>query len=157
MTNQEPNQQDIDRRGPGDPYRVLGLAPGATSDQINAAYRRALRRLHPDTAHPNPDTGAVTGEVAGGLTVADVQHARWDLLRAEQRRRTEQRPRAGQPRAGGDEAGMVGSDRVIPRAGAAGRCELPSGPRPHAWRPGVGEPDIICGPVRYHGPPGRSR
>ena len=31
-----------------DPYRVLGLAPGATPDEIKAAYRRAALRWHPD-------------------------------------------------------------------------------------------------------------
>ena len=32
----------------GDPYRVLGLARGATDAQIHAAYRAAVRRTHPD-------------------------------------------------------------------------------------------------------------
>ena len=31
-----------------DPYRVLGLARGATDAQIHAAYRAAVRRTHPD-------------------------------------------------------------------------------------------------------------
>ena len=32
-----------------DPYAVLGVAPTATTQQINRAYRRLLRRHHPDT------------------------------------------------------------------------------------------------------------
>lgn len=29
-------------------YRVLGLAPGASLEEIRAAYRRLMRRVHPD-------------------------------------------------------------------------------------------------------------
>lgn len=29
-------------------YRVLGLAPGSTEDEIRDAYRRLIKRLHPD-------------------------------------------------------------------------------------------------------------
>lgn len=29
-------------------YRVLGLAPGASDDDIKAAYRRLMAQLHPD-------------------------------------------------------------------------------------------------------------
>jgi hypothetical protein len=29
-------------------YRVLGLAPGASLDEVRAAYRRLIRRVHPD-------------------------------------------------------------------------------------------------------------
>jgi curved DNA-binding protein CbpA len=29
-------------------YRVLGLEPGATPEQIAAAYRELMKRVHPD-------------------------------------------------------------------------------------------------------------
>jgi DnaJ domain len=29
-------------------YRVLGLAPGASLDEVRAAYRRLMKRVHPD-------------------------------------------------------------------------------------------------------------
>jgi hypothetical protein len=32
----------------GDPYRVLNLAPGASREEIKAAFRRAALRHHPD-------------------------------------------------------------------------------------------------------------
>ncbi len=38
-----PNQ---DREG--DPFKILGVEPGASSDEIKAAYRRAVAKYHPD-------------------------------------------------------------------------------------------------------------
>lgn len=33
-----------------DPYRTLGLVPGATIDEVKRAYRRLAKRYHPDSA-----------------------------------------------------------------------------------------------------------
>ncbi|QRP42819.1 J domain-containing protein [Amycolatopsis sp. FDAARGOS 1241] len=41
--------------GPPDPYAVLGLDPSANAAEITAAYRRAVRDCHPDTARPDRD------------------------------------------------------------------------------------------------------
>src|SRR5258706_7312915 len=35
-----------------DPYRVLGLARGASPDDIRRAYRRLVKANHPDSAGP---------------------------------------------------------------------------------------------------------
>jgi hypothetical protein len=32
----------------GDPFKILGVEPGASSDEIKAAYRRAVAKYHPD-------------------------------------------------------------------------------------------------------------
>ena len=41
---------------PSDPHAVLGIQPGASAEETARAYRRLLRRLHPDTSpHPDPD------------------------------------------------------------------------------------------------------
>lgn len=32
----------------GDPFRILGIEPGASPDEIKAAYRRAAAKYHPD-------------------------------------------------------------------------------------------------------------
>lgn len=29
-------------------YRLLGLAPGASREEVRAAHRRLIRRVHPD-------------------------------------------------------------------------------------------------------------
>ena len=29
-------------------YRILGLAPGASVEEVRAAYSRLIRRVHPD-------------------------------------------------------------------------------------------------------------
>ncbi len=34
----------------GDPYRILGLAPGASLNEIRSAYRRLAKQFHPDAA-----------------------------------------------------------------------------------------------------------
>ena len=31
-----------------DPYKVLGIAPGATDEEIKRAYRNLSRKYHPD-------------------------------------------------------------------------------------------------------------
>ncbi|HJP75738.1 MAG TPA: J domain-containing protein [Pseudonocardiaceae bacterium] len=38
-----------------DPYAVLGVKPDASSAEITAAYRRAVRAYHPDAPHPDRD------------------------------------------------------------------------------------------------------
>lgn len=37
-----------------DPYAVLGLAPGASDDEVKAAYKRLAKKYHPDL-NPTPE------------------------------------------------------------------------------------------------------
>ena len=48
----------------GDPYRILGLLPGATETQVKSAYRRLVKRYHPDAA----------GDATIGRFLAEVDH-----------------------------------------------------------------------------------
>jgi hypothetical protein len=38
-----------------DPHHVLGVPVDATQDEITSAYRRLVRRYHPDTTGGDPD------------------------------------------------------------------------------------------------------
>ena len=37
-----------------DPYKVLGISPNATDDEVKAAYREMARKYHPDNYTNNP-------------------------------------------------------------------------------------------------------
>ncbi len=40
-----------------DPYQVLGLSPGASDDEVKAAYRKLAQKYHPDL-HPGDEAAA---------------------------------------------------------------------------------------------------
>lgn len=42
---------DSDRRDPQDPYTILDIAPGASREEIKAAYHRLAAKYHPDKVH----------------------------------------------------------------------------------------------------------
>ncbi len=56
-----------------DPYAVLGVAPGATAEQIKAAYRSLVKRHHPDAGGDDERILAL--------------NAAWEVLRDGERRR----------------------------------------------------------------------
>jgi DnaJ-like protein len=53
-----------------DPYAVLGVQPGASREEVQAAYRAAAKRWHPDRA----------GSVESQARMAQL-NAAWELLR----------------------------------------------------------------------------
>lgn len=51
-------------------YRVLGLAPGASLDEIKTAYRRKMRECHPDRFAHDPNAEARAHARAQELNLA---------------------------------------------------------------------------------------
>jgi hypothetical protein len=95
-----------------DPYRTLGLAPGATLDEVKAAYRRLAKRYHPDSA----GSAAVT-------RFLEIQHA-YEMLTTGRLARPVARPRPSR---------TTGGQRPTPPSGgqrSTGTARPPGGARP---------------------------
>jgi curved DNA-binding protein CbpA len=121
---------------PLDPYRTLGLAPGATPEEIRRAYRRLAKANHPDSA----------GEAALPRFLA-IQAA-YEMLVAGHRPRSAAGRRASSSappppaepwhadpaRARATRQGS-GRRRTAGTAGTAGAAGASSGPRPRTSGP----------------------
>ncbi len=46
-----------------DPYKVLGVSPGATQDEIKKAYRQMAKKYHPDLHPDDPDANKKMNDV----------------------------------------------------------------------------------------------
>ena len=115
-----------------DPYRVLGLVPGATPGEIRSAYRRLAKMHHPDTA----------GERSLGRFLA-IKAAYEDLVDAEGRLRARGWPWSGgaaTPRPGNPSA-KASRDawRARRASGAAGAKADADGARADETQPGDGD------------------
>ncbi|MEV6416932.1 J domain-containing protein [Kribbella sp. NPDC051718] len=72
-----------------DPYLVLGITAAASDDDLDHAFRRLIRQLHPDTRPPAaPDPGTdqrLQDLLTAYATLRDpVQRAAYDRTRREQ-------------------------------------------------------------------------
>lgn len=73
-----------------DPYRVLGVSPAATQDEITHAFRTQLRANHPDTRQT---PSAHTGDEHLQRLLAAYAQLRDPTRRADYDRATRTRPR----------------------------------------------------------------
>lgn len=89
-----------------DYYEVLGVPPNATQEELQAAYRRLSRSLHPDV-NKDPSAEERFKEVGEAYRVLSDpgSRARYDGMRAREGRRRGQRPRAGARAGPGFEGG----------------------------------------------------
>jgi hypothetical protein len=130
-----------------DPYRTLGLAPGASADEVKAAYRRLAKLYHPDSAGP--------AVVARFIEIQDA----YDMLTSGRMARTFVRPRPAarptarqRPSSGGPATdGSAGAERR--------RTERPQTERPRTERPRSerARPDRPPGPSGAERPRGGRR
>ncbi len=125
-----------------DPYRTLGLARGATLDEVKRAYRRLAKANHPDAAGPSALTRFLAIQAAYDA-IASPAGSAGAPERGQQpapRRPTPRDPESG--RRAGSESGA--RPRSAPPTGAAGSG--PNRPRgtgagPAATGTGRGGPD----------------
>lgn len=62
-----------------DPYGVLGVGPGATSEEIRASFRRIVRERHPDTAPDRVDDPSLRDVIdAYRMLIGSTDRARHD-------------------------------------------------------------------------------
>jgi hypothetical protein len=117
-----------------DPYRTLGLSPGASFDDVKAAYRRLAKRYHPDSAGP----AAVT-------RFLEVQHA-YEMLTIGRLIRPVGRPRPARPAtrprpsASGGRPERPRTERPRTERPRTERAERPRPERPRTERPGTERP-----------------
>ena len=116
-----------------DPYRVLGLQPGASLDQVKSAYRRLAKQYHPDFA----------GERALSRFLA-IQQAYETLVDGEGQLRNATRggARSAPPRGSQADADRTRATRDAYRrrrdSGGPSGAAPPGGPKRGWWAPGAG-------------------
>lgn len=137
----------------GDPYRILGLLPGATETQVKSAYRRLVKRYHPDAAGDatigrflavQAAYDALMDPASGHLRARPRTTARWgpwdaDPDRAGATKRDYGRMDGSDAGAGQDSRrSSPGSAWDWARPGAAGSSRPASGPAGPSADPGPG-------------------
>lgn len=66
-----PTAPAVDAPPPEDPYTILGVARGASSEQIRAAFQQKIRQYHPDqVAHLGPELRQLAEQRAKHITAA---------------------------------------------------------------------------------------
>ena len=97
-----------------DHYRVLGVGPSASGDEIRAAYRREARRLHPDSAGSTSSSEMARLNEAYRVLSDPGRRVMYDRSRGPSPTSTHQRP-TGSPQ-----------DAPMP--------QMPVGPARFPWR-----------------------
>jgi DnaJ domain len=109
---------------PKDPHLVLGIEPGATPDEIKAAWRGLARQHHPDLIGDDPESARRATRRMAEINAAYASLTRaGETLEAQRARGSAGAGFAGARRRGGDSTG-AGADAADGRGGG------PPPPRP---------------------------
>lgn len=144
-----------------DPYRLLGLSPGAGLDEVKLAYRRLAKACHPDLAPGNPEAAQRFHELSRAYDMLAAQLERQAGRRPARAAREAERARVRvrAPRRGADRAARLdvtieelisGGEREVELApGVRVRAKLPAGLEPGATLrfAGLGAPGRDGGPA----------
>src|SRR5690606_20413197 len=117
-----PFLRDLDGR---DPYEILQVPRNATIEEIIAAHRRLVRRLHPDSPTGDADAAALLN-VARDILSNPITRAEYDRLAAE--------------RAAGDASATRGAEEAAGGASASRGAETAGGAADVGVRGGAAEP-----------------
>jgi curved DNA-binding protein CbpA len=107
-----------------DHYKVLGLAPDATQDQIKARFRELARKHHPDAAKSNPESSKIFVKITAAYRALSdpARRKEYDLERKLAQKRQEMRergsalwPDAKERKAGAGSARRAESPRAAQR------------------------------------------
>jgi curved DNA-binding protein CbpA len=130
----------------GDPYRTLGLVPGASLDDVKRAYRRLAKQYHPDAAGPDAvarflaiqgayealaghaPRGRTQGRAPSRASQADPDRARATREAYRAGRSTGWESRAGAGPARGEDPWRTGTRRDAGGAPNEDRGARPAGP-----------------------------
>ena len=106
-----------------DPYKVLGVKKRASNEEVQAAYRAAAKKAHPD---------------AGGRNNGRIQAVNdaWEAIQQERRLGKYRTGRSVVPHRG-DPPASTRPSRGEPTAGATATTWPP---RPTSWEAGAGRP-----------------
>lgn len=102
-----------------DPYKVLGVSPSATDEQVKDAYRQLARKYHPDNYVNNPLSDLATEKMK------EINEAYDEVQRRRRAGASGGRGAAGQGGFGGYSSGYSGSSKFADIRGMINNGRIP--------------------------------
>ena len=93
-----------------DPYKVLGISPGASQDEIKKAYRQMAKKYHPDLHPDDPNANKRMAEINEAYDML-MNPEKYEAKRAQQQRQQSQNQGYGGSAYGGSYGGNYNGNR----------------------------------------------